>query len=72
MDELVGAGPGDPELMTLKGIRALEQADIVLYDALVSKEILDGLAHHQKLDANGRLHVSVLKVPHHEIGRAHV
>jgi uroporphyrin-III C-methyltransferase len=38
---LVGAGPGDPELMTLKGIRALEAADIVLYDALVSPEILE-------------------------------
>ena len=38
---LVGAGPGDPELMTIKGIKALEQADIVLYDALVSKEILN-------------------------------
>jgi len=38
---LVGAGPGDPELITLKAIKALEAADIVLYDALVSKEILD-------------------------------
>lgn len=38
---LVGAGPGDPELITLKGIRAIESADAVLYDALVSKEILD-------------------------------
>lgn len=37
---LVGAGPGDPELITLKGIRAIESADIVLYDALVSPEIL--------------------------------
>ena len=37
---LVGAGPGDPELMTLKGVKALEQADIVLYDALVSRQIL--------------------------------
>lgn len=37
---LVGAGPGDPELMTVKGLKALEAADIVLYDALVSKEIL--------------------------------
>ena len=37
---LVGAGPGDPELMTFKGVKALEKADIVLYDALVSKEIL--------------------------------
>jgi len=37
---LVGAGPGDPELITLKALKALESADIVLYDALVSKEIL--------------------------------
>src|SRR5262245_36830914 len=38
---LVGAGPGDPELITLKGINAIKSADIVLYDALVSSEILD-------------------------------
>jgi uroporphyrin-III C-methyltransferase len=38
---LVGAGPGDPELMTVKGINALKSADVVLYDALVSKQILD-------------------------------
>lgn len=38
---LVGAGPGDHELITLKALKALESADIVLYDALVSKEILD-------------------------------
>ncbi len=37
---LVGAGPGDPELLTLKGLKAIEKADVILYDALVSKEIL--------------------------------
>lgn len=37
---LVGAGPGDPELITLKAISAIKAANIVLYDALVSTEIL--------------------------------
>lgn len=38
---LVGAGPGDAELITVKGIKALKCADVVLYDALVGEEILD-------------------------------
>jgi uroporphyrin-III C-methyltransferase len=37
---LVGAGPGDPELITLKGVNALKSADVVLFDALVSEQIL--------------------------------
>lgn len=37
---LVGAGPGDPELLTLKAVRALESADLVLYDALVDARVL--------------------------------
>lgn len=38
---LVGAGPGDPELITLKGWRALQRAQVVLYDSLVSPELLN-------------------------------
>lgn len=38
---VVGAGVGDPELITLKAIKALGQADVVLYDALVSEELLE-------------------------------
>ncbi len=37
---LVGAGPGDPELLTLKALRVLREVDVVLHDDLISKEVL--------------------------------
>ena len=39
----VGAGPGDPELITLRGWRELKEAEVVLYDSLVDDRLLDGL-----------------------------
>jgi uroporphyrin-III C-methyltransferase len=44
---LLGAGPGDAELITVKGIKALAKADVVLYDALVNTELLN----HTKKEA---------------------
>jgi len=38
---LVGAGPGDTELITLKGLKAIQNADVILYDALVNEELLN-------------------------------
>jgi uroporphyrin-III C-methyltransferase / precorrin-2 dehydrogenase / sirohydrochlorin ferrochelatase len=38
---LVGAGPGDPELLTMKAVRALKAADVILYDRLVGEGVLD-------------------------------
>lgn len=40
---LVGGGPGDPGLITVAGLRAVENADVVLYDRLAPQEILDGI-----------------------------
>ncbi|UMB60248.1 uroporphyrinogen-III C-methyltransferase [Lutibacter sp. A80] len=37
---LVGAGPGDPDLITVKGVKALQKANVILYDALINRELL--------------------------------
>ncbi len=49
--DLVGAGPGDPELLTLKARKLLDKADVVIYDRLVSPEILE-LARREALMIN--------------------
>lgn len=47
---LVGAGPGDLDLITLKGIKAIRTADVILYDALVNEELLEyAPAHCEKI-----------------------
>ena len=38
---LVGAGPGDPELLTIKGKRCLEAAEVILFDELANHELLE-------------------------------
>ena len=51
---LVGAGPGDPELLTLKAARVLKQADVVLHDDLVGPKILDFAPAHAQIRNVGK------------------
>lgn len=51
---LLGAGPGDPDLLTLKAHRVLAQADVVIYDRLVSHEILSLATHAILIDGGKR------------------
>jgi len=64
---LVGAGPGDPELITLKGIRALESADCVFYDYLVPPQLLDHAKNAEKIYAGKRKGNKVM--PQEELNR---
>ena len=51
---IIGAGPGDAELLTLKAIRLMNQADIVLFDALVSTDVLATIPRHVKREYVGK------------------
>ncbi len=46
---IIGAGPGDPDLITVKGLKRLRESDIVLYDRLISREILKYVKPSSKL-----------------------
>lgn len=54
MLSLVGAGPGDPDLITVKGLRVIKDADLILYDALVNKQLLDSNPAAEKHDVGKR------------------
>jgi uroporphyrin-III C-methyltransferase/precorrin-2 dehydrogenase/sirohydrochlorin ferrochelatase len=51
---LVGGGPGDPELLTMKAIRALKSADVILYDRLIGDGVLDHARREAELIAVGK------------------
>lgn len=51
---LVGAGPGDPELITVKGARMIAEADLILHDALVHEDLLAYASHEAKVEYAGK------------------
>ena len=53
---LIGAGPGDPELLTLKALRILGQADVVLHDDLLTPEILELIPSTARVECVGKRH----------------
>lgn len=63
---LVGAGPGDPELLTIKGWKALEQAEVVVYDRLVSPALLERIP-----SAARRINVGK-EAGHHSVPQAQI
>ncbi|MFA8438093.1 uroporphyrinogen-III C-methyltransferase [Pueribacillus sp. YX66] len=52
---IVGAGPGDPELITVKGLRAIQEADVILYDRLINNDLLGYAKRSAELIYCGKL-----------------
>ena len=63
---LVGAGPGDPDLLTVKALKSIQKADVILYDALISEEILEYIPENCKRFNVGKRH-GAHKMKQHEI-----
>ena len=59
---LVGAGPGDAGLLTLKGLQRIQEADVVLYDALANPELLNLCPQAEWLDVGKRDYIGALPV----------
>ncbi|MFT7685285.1 MAG: uroporphyrin-III C-methyltransferase/precorrin-2 dehydrogenase/sirohydrochlorin ferrochelatase [Candidatus Azotimanducaceae bacterium] len=75
---LVGAGPGDPDLLTIKALHLMQKADIVLYDNLISKEILQRVRRDAeklfvgkaaKVDSIAQEDINQLLVKHAKLGK---
>lgn len=66
---LVGAGPGDPELLTMKAVRALKSADVVFYDRLVGEGVLEHARREAELVSVGKAK-GAHSVPQSEINAA--
>lgn len=52
---IVGAGPGDPDLISVKGLRAIKEADVILYDRLINKQLLANAKPNAELIFVGKL-----------------
>ncbi len=58
---LVGAGPGSPDLITVRGLNILKEADVVIYDYLIDKRILENVKEDAELVCSGRTNNLIIK-----------